>query len=341
MVTPAADLAQFVQRRELLAYEARLARAAYAYGVDLRRSAWLDHSTVGEPLMRAVDRRWPQLLADLGRTVLQPPSQTPPTGVMEELLRIIKLLRAPTPTLRLLRGDADRAFWPIVTPLGTTRGAAHLLVVDPVRCMQVTAPERSFLLASALGTLQCDHGPLVTGHLMAYRDARMFRMVRAALWPWNKVAVFSSDRAALLASGDLEQTIEALRLHGSPPVPWWPRSPKMQLRVHALEDFDKSRVMTRLRLSLETQAEWTMGPGPEDRPPTEEAGAAPAADAPSTEGDVVADAEAEAERLEAERLEAEQAQEREAMQKAQEERLQRAWPLARCDQRLTRRLGLL
>src|SRR5688572_26169999 len=64
-VVQAADLAQFVQRRELAAYESRLARAAYAYGVDLRRSLWLDQSTLGEPLIRGVDRRWARSTAAL------------------------------------------------------------------------------------------------------------------------------------------------------------------------------------------------------------------------------------------------------------------------------------
>ena len=51
MVHIAADLPQFLQRRELAAYEQRLARTGYAYGVDLRRAAWLAGSMLGDPLM--------------------------------------------------------------------------------------------------------------------------------------------------------------------------------------------------------------------------------------------------------------------------------------------------
>ena len=61
----APDLAQLITRRELTAHEQRMARVSYAYGVDLRRAHWLDDSTVGEPVMRTVDRRWGSLIEDL------------------------------------------------------------------------------------------------------------------------------------------------------------------------------------------------------------------------------------------------------------------------------------
>ncbi|MCA9698611.1 MAG: hypothetical protein KC431_13880, partial [Myxococcales bacterium] len=55
------DLSHYLQHRQLDAYEQSMARQGYAYGVDLRRSRWLASSTLGNPMMRAVDRYWPEL----------------------------------------------------------------------------------------------------------------------------------------------------------------------------------------------------------------------------------------------------------------------------------------
>ena len=162
MVQLAADVTAYLHRREVVAYEQRLARAAYAYGVDLRRSAWLASSTFGDPLIRSVDRNWNELVADLSGSILQEPARTAPMAIMEEIARLSHMLRAPLPALRQLVRSSAITNWPLVTPLGTTRGAVQWLVVDSERLMSLPPHERTFLLASALADLQCEHAPVVT-----------------------------------------------------------------------------------------------------------------------------------------------------------------------------------
>jgi len=338
VVNAAPEFSYYLQRREHLASESRGARAVYAYGVDLRRAAWLDHSSVGEPMMRAVDRRWSTLLQSLTVEALQPEDQSPPTVVMQRLYRLIDTLRSPRPAVRLLRADADPRAWPIVTPLGTTHGGAHLLILDIDRLEALTAAETTFVLASALSHLQCDHGPLLTAHLVAHRTRHPEWLVRRALAPWAKVAVFSADRAALLVSGNFEETAEALATQGTPEAPWWPTLPPLRVRLDALEDFDKSRVMARVRMAQESR-------DAEPRPASAQADGneeAPATGAPLDDPeDPVAAAEREAEKILRQQEGAEASEDREAEQRAESDRVRNAWPLARCDQRLTRKLGLL
>jgi hypothetical protein len=350
---PALDLGQFMQRREIMAYEQHLARQAYAYGVDLRRSSWLDHSTLGEPLMRAVDRRWNGLTDDLSATVLQPASRTVPTEVLEELVRLLKLLRAPLPSLRLLRPGLSEQ-WPILTPLGTTKGASHWLLVDLERLMALSPTHRTFMLGSSLGNLHCDHGPIHAAHLLTHRRKRGLGLVRTLLRPWSRVSVFSADRAGLLAVGDLQIALEALRAHVDPGVPWYPEVPPAATRVQALEDFDQSRVMTRLRLTYKDGENWIISPriqqlyiqqellrrqqeAAEKEKEKEQAQAQAQAKngkpAPEAAPKVEPEAKAEPEQPVDEAL----------LGKVREieEALSKSWSLARCDSRLTRRLGLL
>ena len=350
---PAIDIAQLLGRREQFAYEQHLARASYAYGVDLRRSAWLDHSTVGDPLMRSVDRRWTGLLTDLSAESLQPPENTLSAGVMDEILGLVRLLHAPWPSVRLLQASvAER--WPIVSPLGTTKGGSHWLLIDKDRLEALPESERTFLLAAGLAHLQCDHGPLFAAHLMAHRSGRAMGFVRALLRPWAKVCAFSADRARLLAVDDLDAARDALRAHADPSVPWLPIFPDVGQRLRALEEFSKSRLITRLRLSGPRQG-WSLAPRlaqiTEEKPEPEPEPPAPAPEenaAPATEADIsdpVAEAEADGEKLAADEAAADEARDahEDELAKAQvrERALAEAWSLARCDQRLTRRLGLL
>lgn len=259
----AADLPQFLQRRELAAYEQRLARTAYAYGVDLRRAQWLSGSTVGDPLMRAVDRRWSRLVQSLDEDSLRPQRKAPPTALLEEVARLIHMLRAPLPTLRLLRPEVA-AQWPVITPLGTTKGSIHWLVLDLERVMALPADERTFMLAAALGHLQCDHGCIFAAHLMAQRGTHPSShdpstapttrrpatnaVVRSLLRPWAKVAVFSADRAGLVAVGALPVALRAVERQHAEHVAWMPRWPSLEARQRALEDFDRSALMARRRV---------------------------------------------------------------------------------------------
>lgn len=328
----AADLAQFVQRRELMAYQHRLARMAYAYGVDLRRSSWLDHSTFGDPLIRSVDRRWNRLVGSLMEDTIEPPDKAVPIPVMEEVARVLKLLRAPLPSLRRLRPEVAPD-WPIVTVLGTTSGAVHWMVLDVERLMALEPTARAFLLGSALGNLQCDHGPIFAAHLMAHRAGRGHTLVKTLLRPWSKVAVFSADRAGLLAVADLEPAVAAMRAFGEAATPWMPTAPGMDLRERALRDFDRSQVMTRLRHSYALAQDWSVAPArvdeaapahEESETPAPEAPKPPAAEARATEsverGSQPPPPPADHDGLEA--------------------ALSSAWTLARCDALLTRRLGL-
>jgi hypothetical protein len=344
----AADVAPFIQRRELLAYEQRLARHAYAYGVDLRRSAWLDASTLGEPIIRTVDRRWNALVADLTGSILQDQSKSPPVEIMEEIARLVRLLRAPLPTLRMLARGVKGDSWPIIAPLGTTKGAVHWLVLDIERLQACSAHERTFLLAAALGHLQCDHAPMFTAHLMSYRAERGLGLVRTLLRPWSKVAWFSADRAALIALGELEPALAALRVHGDAGVVWMPRPPDLVVREQALQDFDKSAVMVRVRLLQPRDNGFSLAP---KRPkPDGEASEDDAATGVTGSQDP-AEAGAPSDGSHAR----DDGEERDPYRHAAPEggdtpndvdaelakALADAWSLARCDQRLTRRLGLL
>jgi hypothetical protein len=373
---PALDLGQYMSRRELMAYEQHLARQAYAYGVDLRRSAWLDHSTLGEPMMRAVDRRWNALTDDLAATALQPASRTAPTEVLEEMLRLLKLLRAPLPSVRLLRPGLSEGQWPLLTPLGTTKGGSHWLVIDLERLMALPPTHRTFMLGANLGNLHCDHGPIFAAHLLMHRRGRGLGLVRGLLRPWSRVSVFSADRAGLLSVGDLKVALEALRAHNDPGVSWYPELPPAATRVQALEDFDQSRVMTRLRLTYKESENWIISPriqqlyaqqealrkqqqaeeeakaGAKNRKRDRDAKAEANGDA--AKGDAKADAKGEAKRdatkgdAKADATDADANGEDEpideellARVREIEEALKRAWSLARCDTRLTRRLGIL
>lgn len=366
---PAIDLAQLVGRREQFAYEQHLARSTYAYGVDLRRSAWLDSSRLGDPLMRTVDRRWNELTTNLSADALLPGGTALSSGVMDQLLGLVRLLHAPWPSIRVLQpGVAER--WPIVTPLGTTKGGSHWIIVDKDRLEALSEAERSFLLGSAISHLQCDHGPLFTAHLMAHRSGRGEGVVRTLLRPWSRVCVFSADRAGLLAVDELDLARAALRAHADPGVEWLPPIPDVAERLRALEEFSKSRLVARLRLSG-PRGRWSLAPrlaqpveaSKDTRDPTAEAKASDEAEATqppapppvppdppeppvqASEPDSVAEAEADGERLAQAQEAADEV--REALEdelaqaKAKDRVLAEAWPLARCDQRLTRRLGLL
>jgi hypothetical protein len=335
VVHVAADLAQFIQRREVMAYEQRLARSAYAYGVDLRRAAWLDGSMLGDPLMRAVDRRWNGLTEALAAGELEDPGVAPPLPLMEEIARLVRLLRAPLPTLRLLRKGAEG--WATVTPLGTTKGGIHWLVIDAPRLVALPAHERTFLLAGALGHLQCDHGPMFAAHLAAHRAGRTLGLVGALLRPWAKVAVFSADRAGLIALGELEPALAAVRAHAEPPVSWWPRMAGGDLRVAALTEFDRSSVIARVRLLQARRGEATVGIDLERDRAGDDAGTATRARDPARaeDDDGAADEAHEHDGGDA-RDGADVGTDDAELAAA----LRGTWSLARCDSRLTRRLGL-
>ncbi|MEM7160782.1 MAG: hypothetical protein AAF799_48560 [Myxococcota bacterium] len=360
MVHIAADLPQFLQRRELAAFEQRLARKGYAYGVDLRRAAWIASSMLGDPLMRSVDRRWSELVHGLDTECLKPPRVAPPTPLLEELADLVQLLRAPLPNVRLLRPEVASA-WPAVTPLSTTKGGIHWLVLDLDRVQTMDAPQRTFVLASALAHLQCDHGVIFSAYLMRHRGTPL-RMVEGMMKPWSKIAMFSADRAGLVATQSLEVATAAIQ--EDEPASWMPSRPAARDRIAALEDFNRSQLMVRRRvLSDPDGGGWTMAsPGPDEEgnslsrrlqgwllrgprlrakpaeePAPEQEPTAPDKDTPSTD----AKAEGEASETKAPPPPPSPPPLDPELAAALQRELASAWSLARCDARLTRRLKLL
>ncbi len=311
-----------------------MARQTYAYGVDLRRSHWLASSSLGNPLVRAVDRAWPTLAGHLMPEAFVPANQPgqPTTELLAELTTLMQLLRAPLPTVRLLRPD-QRGRWPLVTPLGATRGGALWLVLDGEGLLALDPSVRAFLIGSGLGHLHCDHGVYFTAHLLAGRREGNAgtRMVRSLMSPWTGVLAFSADRAGMLCCGSLERAVAVIE---DPPVPvgvgaaeaepsWWPRMASTSERVRALHEFARSAVFARLLALRARQREQAM---------VAEAGPSFAGPAGSMKldelEDTIVDVEAPANDRPLEPVPNQYVPEQ-------------AWSLARVDARLTARLGLL
>ena len=249
MSDAATDLVHHLQRRSLLEQQQRMARAGYAYGVDLRRAYWLGTSSLTRPLVGAADRRWAELTGQLQRDALLPPERTP-AKLLREVTEAADVLRAPVPTVRALAPQVTaREPWPTALPIGTTHGSVTWLVLNPRRVARLSPAARRFVLTSALAHLQCDHGTLFTLHLLTRGRSRAARSVRRVLAPWSKVAIFSADRAGLLAAVDLELVVRTLEEEArhEREIPWWPAFPDAGIRPEALRDFDHSAVMARAR----------------------------------------------------------------------------------------------
>lgn len=306
------DLGRFVQRRQLRGYEQDLARASYAYGVDLRRSQWLSHSLAAQTAMRALELRWSEHASTLMTAGdLQYPEGADSLPILQELIGIADLLHAGLPGIRFVTAKGRTSgMWPLVAPLSNSRGGDAWLVLDREGLSAEAPAVRAFLLAQGLAHLHCGHGGLFMAHLVSARDRLTHALVRASLRSWTRVAAFSADRAGLLAAGALEPALAALDPAGRPAPGWLPRFAALAERERALREFDRSRVVARIR-SLQRHRREQLSPEEivAALEPGEAAEAPPAdarpADAPPA--DVPAD----------------------------------AWPLARCDQRLTSRLRLL
>lgn len=261
IVSNGLDIRHFVQHRALDDYGQSMARHGYAYGVDLRRSHWLAGSTVGNALVRAVDRAWPELAAHLLDEALLD-SRHAPSSLLHEVLGCTELLRAPLPTVMVLEPE-QRGRWPMVTPLGATRGGSLWLILDSEALLALEPAERRFLLAAGVGHLHCDHAVFFSAHLLANRREGNagIRALRSAMTPWTKVMSFSADRAGLLACGDLAT---AVRMIENPPVPvgtqaavvdWLPRPAPAATRIKALEEFARSSVYARVEVIRARQRE--------------------------------------------------------------------------------------
>lgn len=296
-----------------------MARSAYAYGVDIRRFRWLGHSMTAQTAMRALELRWGEHAKALMATGdLQYPEGSEALPILQEIVQVSELLHTALPGVRFVtaRGRAT-GFWPLVTPLANARGGDAWLVLDREGLAALAPAERAFLLAQGLAHLQCGHGGLFMAHLVSAREGRAHLLVRGLLRSWSRIAAFSADRAGLLAAGELDPALRALARESASQPSWLPSLASPAERERALREFDRSRVVARVRSQQRYQREQAsteeivaaLDPGRiEGEPgaaggPATEAKAAPAPGAAEVPAD--------------------------------------AWPLARCDQRLTQRLGLL
>ena len=310
------DLGRFVQRRQLRSYEQDLARTAYAYGVDLRRFQWLSHSLAAQTAMRALELKWGgHATALMTAGDLQYPEGAESLPILQEVIQIADLLHTTLPGIRFVtaKGRAS-GMWPLAAPLANSRGGDAWLVLDREGLMAQAPAVRAFLLAQGLAHLQCGHGGLFMAHFVSAGDRVTHALVRASLRSWSQIAAFSADRAGLLAAGELEPALLALDPHGnsdpSGPPSWLPTLARLSERERALREFDRSRVVARVRSQQRHRGEQL---------PTEEIVAAldPSPSEPTAEKPTDPPHEPAA------GVPAD------------------AWPLARCDQRLTHRLGLL
>ena len=315
-----------------------MARVTYAYGVDVRRFRWLNQSMAAQTIMRALELRWSAVAEELMRGELQVPEGAATLPFLQEIVRIAELLRVTLPSVRLLAPSASAASprdgarpWPLVTPLGNARNSDDWLVLDAHGLAELSPPQRAFLLAQGLGHIQCGHASLFMAHYVSHREGRGHAALRLAMQPFSRIAAFSADRAGLLAAGEFEPAAQMLTRSTQHLPPWYPDLAALPERRRALEEFDRSRVVARVRSSrrfveehpsvsalveqlMHTNDPPALASGGTDAPEITSAStadnraAAAAAPPPFAAGyEVPAD----------------------------------AWPLARCDQRLTQRLGIL
>jgi len=299
-----------------------MARVTYAYGVDVRRFRWLNQSMAAQTFMRALELRWTAVAEELMREELQAPEGAAALPFLQEIVRIAELLRLTLPAVRIL-APAARDRWPIVTPLGNARNSDDWLVLDVPRLAALAPAQRAFLLAQGLGHIQCGHAALFMAHYVSAREHRGHAALRLLLRPLSHIAAFSADRAGLLAAGEFAPAADMLARSAADLPPWYPALAPLAERERALAEFDRSRVVARVRShqrfaqanpSVTTLVEQLMQRHNPEALPAGETTPSPApAAAPTPAPDFSAGFEVPAD----------------------------AWPLARCDQRLTQRLGIL
>ena len=291
-----------------------MARVSYAYGVDVRRFRWLSESMVAQTVMRALELRWDGVAEDLMRGELQVPEGAATLPFLQEIVRITELLRLTLPTVRLV-APAARGRWPLVTLLGNARNCDDWLILDIPGLAGLAPSERAFLLGQALGHIQCGHTPLFMAHYVSHRDGGHLPL-RLFLRPWSRLCTFSADRAGLLAAGEFDPAMRMLEQSARELPPWYPTLAELSERRRALEEFNRSRIVARVRSNQRFAQEHPSVPElvtqlleqapPEALPEGQTPTPTPAEPAPPGY-EVPTD----------------------------------AWPLARCDQRLTQRLGIL
>lgn len=298
----------------------------YAYGVDLRRFRWLSQSMTAQTFMRALELRWGAVAEELMQGELQLPEGAVTLPFLQEIVRITELLRVTLPAVRLVASGA-RGRWPLVSVLGNARTGDDWLILDVPALVPLDPAERAFLLGQALGHIQCGHAALFMAHFVAHHDGRGELPLRLFLRPWSRLCAFSADRAGLLAAGDFEPAARMLA-RGARELPeWYPPLAGLEERRRALEEFDRSRIVARVRSSRRFAQEHPSVPELVTQLLKDEAPAALPAGAGGEGKPGRADRPADAGKG--------------PSLGAGYEVPAEAWPLARCDQRLTQRLGIL
>ncbi len=285
-----------------------MARASYAYGVDVRRARWFANSSLSQTAMRAIELRWYRLVDSLTPDELAYPDNPDAMPLLGEVAALAQLLHMRAPGVRLLteraRASGD---WGLATPMGNVRGSEDWLVLDAEGLRAQPPGERAFLLGAAMGHLQCGHGPIFVSHFVGHR-AGGGRLIRRLLAQWTFLSVFSADRAGLLAAGGLEAALMGLGTQAAQRIPWYPKFAPLHQRRQSLEDFERSRVVARVRTRVAlARARLNLQRAPAPAKPDDSKDTNDASDASTTVPRGVPAS---------------------------------AWPLARCDQRLTRRIGL-
>lgn len=347
-------LQRHLQRRRVLDYEAGMARASYAYGVDVRRMQWLLQSTVAGAFVRDIDRRWPALAETLERDGVRPIDERAPLWLFEEIARLVTLLRSTMPSVRVV---ADRAAagasWGAATPLGAATGDVQWLVVDPVRLAALSSGARTAALALALGHLHAQHAVwFTTFRLASRRDgvaAASLPMLSTLAQPWTRVMTFTADRAALLCVGALAETTAALtelaELDGKPARAWLPPTPTLTARRIALEEFERTAVVARIRAAQARERETKPTPRTMARADRAPGSASDAVDG-TAEGADAAGGGSQAARTPSETTPRDATRQpgttRDAAASTTATHVvpDDAWSLARVDRKLTERLGL-
>jgi len=331
------DLGRFVQRRQFRSFEQDMARVTYAYGVDVRRFRWLNQSMTAQTLMRALELRWTVVAEELMREELQAPEGAAALPFLQEIVRITELLRLTLPTVRVLSPSA-RGPWPLVTPLGNARNSDDWLVIDAQRLAALSPPQRAFLLAQGLGHIQCGHAALFMAHFVSARDHRAHAALHLLMRPLSRIAAFSADRAGLLAAGEFEPAAQMLARSAQDLPPWYPRLATLPERRRALEEFDRSRVVARLRSSHRfAQDNPSVTALVEQLMQRQTPDALPEASTPAATTTATTASKPAAPTATTDSAAPASPPEFTAGYAVPAD----AWPLARCDQRLTQRLGIL
>jgi hypothetical protein len=133
-------------------------------------------------------------------------------------------------------------------------------VLDVERLDALEPEERAFAIGSGLGHVQCGHGAyFATQWLLCARhdDRAWLKIARRLLVPWREVMTFSADRAGLAACLELPTAFCALAEleAANATVNWLGQQPPLAVREQALADFAQSPAMRRFAALARKESE--------------------------------------------------------------------------------------